>query len=75
MLSVRHSGIIQNGVLVFNYSVPLGGVALTRAIASDFGLQPDQAEEYKKVYGLSDKNFGGKVAKAIEPVLIALVLK
>ncbi|HVA96280.1 MAG TPA: type IV pilus assembly protein PilM [Candidatus Acidoferrales bacterium] len=66
-------GIVQNGFLVFNYSVPLGGVALTRAIASDFGLQPGQAEEYKRVYGLSDKNFGGKVGKAIEPILTALM--
>lgn len=66
-------GIIQNGMLVFNYSVPLGGVALTRAIASDFGLQPEQAEEYKRVYGLSDKNFGGKVGKAIEPILVSLM--
>ncbi|HWY79698.1 MAG TPA: type IV pilus assembly protein PilM [Candidatus Sulfotelmatobacter sp.] len=66
-------GIVQNGFLVFNYSVPLGGNALTRAIASDFGLQPSQAEEYKCVYGLSDKNFGGKIRKAIEPVLAALM--
>ncbi|HXB13324.1 MAG TPA: type IV pilus assembly protein PilM, partial [Bacteroidia bacterium] len=41
-------GIVQNGTLVFNYSVPLGGMALSRAIASDFGLQADQAEEYKR---------------------------
>src|SRR4029077_11323617 len=66
-------GIIQNGMLVFNYSVPLGGIALTRAIASDFGLQPEQAEEYKRVYGLSDKNFGGKITKAIEPILVSLI--
>ena len=66
-------GIIQNGVLVFNYSIPLGGIALTRAIASDFGLQLAQAEEYKRVYGLSDKNFGGKVGKAIESILTSLL--
>lgn len=66
-------GIVQNGIIVFNYSVPLGGVSLTRAIASDFGLQTDQAEEYKRVYGLSDKNFGGKVRQAIEPILTALL--
>jgi type IV pilus assembly protein PilM len=66
-------GIVQNGLLVFNYSVPLGGMALTRAIASDFGLQAEQAEEYKRVYGLSDKNFGGKVGKAIEPILTSLL--
>ena len=65
--------IVQNGLLVFNYSVPLGGVALTRAIASDFGLQLAQAEEYKRVYGLSDKNFGGKVGQAIQPILSSLL--
>jgi len=65
--------ILLNGMMVFNYSVPLGGAALTRAIASDFGLQPAQAEEYKQMYGLSDKNFGGKVRKAIEPILNALM--
>ena len=66
-------GIVQNGLLIFNYSVPLGGVALTRAIASDFGLQLAQAEEYKRVYGLSDKNFGGKVGQAIQPILTSLL--
>lgn len=66
-------GIVKNGFLVFNYSIPLGGVALTRSIASDFGLQLSQAEEYKRVYGLSDKNFGGKVRIAIEPILTALL--
>lgn len=66
-------GIVQAGLLVFNYSVPLGGAALTRAIASDFGLQLNQAEEYKRVYGLSDKNFGGKVGQAIQPILTSLL--
>lgn len=66
-------GIVQKGVLAFNYTVPLGGIALTRAIASDFGLQLVQAEEYKRVYGLSDKNFGGKIGKAIEPILQTLL--
>ncbi|MBA3724505.1 MAG: type IV pilus assembly protein PilM [Candidatus Levybacteria bacterium] len=66
-------GIVQNGIIVFNYSVPLGGIALTRAIASDFGLPIEQAEEYKRVYGLSDKNFGGKVGRAIEPILTTLL--
>jgi type IV pilus assembly protein PilM len=65
--------IVRNGIIVFNYLVPLGGVALTRAIATDFGFSPAQAEEYKRVYGLSDKNFGGKVGKAIEPILTVLM--
>ncbi len=60
--------IVQNGYIVFNYSIPLGGVAMTRAIASDFGLSAQQAEEYKRTYGLSDKNLGGKVGAAIDPI-------
>ena len=61
--------IVQAGIIVFNYSIPLGGLAMTRAIASDFGLSQEQAEEYKKTYGLVDKNLGGKVGSAIEPIL------
>lgn len=65
--------IVQNGVIVFNYSIPLGGVAMTRAIAADFGFNVAQAEEYKKTYGLSDKNFGGKVRQAISPIQTAMM--
>ncbi len=61
--------IIQDGIMVFNYSIPLGGVAMSRGIAADFGVSPTQAEEYKRTYGLSDKNFGGKVGRAIQPIL------
>jgi type IV pilus assembly protein PilM len=60
--------IVQNGIIVFNYSTPLGGIALTRAISSDFGLNNTQAEEYKRTYGFSDKNLSGKVGQAIEPI-------
>lgn len=65
--------IVQEGIIVFNYSIPLGGVAITRAISSDFGLSTQQAEEYKKTYGLSDKNLEGKVAEAIEPIFTNIV--
>lgn len=67
--------IVQNGVIVFTYSMTLGSMALTRAIAADFGFTPAQAEEYKKVYGLADKNLGGKVGKAIEPILAQMVIE
>lgn len=67
--------IVQDGVMVFNYYVALGGVALTRAIASAFGVAIDKAEEYKKIYGLSDKNFGGKVTAAIEPIFSSMIIE
>ena len=65
--------IVQNGIILFTYIAPLGGIALTRAIAADFGFALPQAEEYKKIYGLSDKNFGGKISAAIQPVLSSIV--
>lgn len=67
--------IVQNGIVVFTYIIPLGGIAINRAISADFGFTPAQAEEYKKVYGLSDKNFGGKMTKAIAPILTSLMIE
>ncbi len=67
--------IVQNNTIVFSYSIPLGGTSLTRSIAADFGVATNQAEEYKRVYGLSDKNFGGKVGQAIEPILSTILVE
>ncbi len=61
--------IVRNGVVVFTYSIPTGGIAISRALAADFGFSLQQAEEYKKVYGMSEKTLGGKIAKALAPVL------
>lgn len=65
--------IIHNNMLVFAYSLPTGGVALSRAIASDFGFAIQQAEEYKKVYGLADSTVGGKIGKVTEPILSSIL--
>src|SRR5258708_2354128 len=67
--------IIRNGVMVFTYSMSTGGSAINHAIASDFGFTPDQAEEYKKVYGVSDKALGGKIGQATTPILNAIVVE
>lgn len=65
--------IIRNGIMVFTYSMSLGGVAINRAIATDFGLTQQQAEEYKRVYGVSGKTLGGKIGKATEPILNSIL--
>jgi type IV pilus assembly protein PilM len=65
--------IIKNGIIVFTYSIPLGGIAMNRAIANEFGFNTEQAEEYKKTYGVLDEKLGGKIGKAIEPILTALL--
>mgnify|MGYP001561430755 CR=1 FL=1 len=65
--------IIRNGIMIFTYSIPTGGIAINRAISTDFGLTPTQAEEYKKIYGISKEAFGGKIGKAIEPILNSIL--
>lgn len=65
--------IVRNGVMVFTYSMSIGGAAINRAIATDFGLTPQQAEEYKRVYGISQKSLGGKIGRATEPILNSIL--
>ncbi len=65
--------IVQSNILVFSYSLPLGGIAMNQAIAQSFGFTLQQAEEYKKVYGITDQSFGGKIGKAIEPILFSML--
>jgi type IV pilus assembly protein PilM len=65
--------IVRSSSMVFTYSMPVGGAAINRAIAMDFGLTSQQAEEYKRVYGISGKSLGGKIGRATEPILNAIL--
>lgn len=65
--------IIKDGSIVFTYSIAIGGVALDRAIASNFGFTLAQAEEYKKTYGVSQHSLGGKIGKATSPVFMSII--
>ena len=65
--------ILKNGILVFTYSIPIGSIAMNRAIATEFGFSFEQAEEYKKTYGLADKTIGQKIGTAIEPILFSML--
>lgn len=66
-------GISKSGKLWFSRSIPTGGDALTRAIVQGLRIEPAQAEEYKKAYGLSSTLLEGKVRLAMEPVMQSLV--
>jgi type IV pilus assembly protein PilM len=65
--------IVRSGIMVFTYSMSVGGAAINRAIATDFNLTPEQAEEYKRVYGVSGKSLGGQIGKATEPILNSIL--
>jgi len=65
--------IVRNNIMVFTYSISVGGMAINRAIATDFGFTQQQAEEYKKTYGVSNKILGGKIGQATTPILDTIV--
>lgn len=59
--------LLHEQMLVYTKSVALGGNTLTRAIAAELGFEAQQAEEYKKTYGLEEDKLEGKIAKSISP--------
>lgn len=65
--------IAKNRSLVFSRSLPVGGDAITRSIAQGIGVDPVQADEYKKSYGLSPTMLEGKIGQVIKPVVGGII--
>ncbi len=61
--------IFREGVVSLTQSVGTGGTAISRSIGTQLGLDLNQAEQYKRTYGLDEAKFDGKVAGAIKPVV------
>lgn len=66
--SATDMSIIKDTKVVFTRSIPVAGEAFTRAVSQGLGIEPKQAEEYKKTYGLAANQLEGKVRQALEPV-------
>ena len=60
--------ICDKGVLSFSRSIPTAGEAFTRAVSQGLNISAQQAEEYKKAYGLSSAKLEGKIRGALDPV-------
>ena len=65
--------LVRGGVIKMIFSISLGGIALTRSISLDLGIDMSQAENYKNAYGLNTEAFEGKIAATIQPVLDSIV--
>ncbi len=65
--------LINNDEVSFVFSTMNGGNLLTKALEQELGLEASQAEQYKRSYGLDEKQFQGKIAKALEPSVDLLV--
>lgn len=65
--------ILTKGSFTFAGAITSGGEALARAIAQELGFDIEQAEEYKKTYGLEAESLEGKVLTALRPVMDKIV--
>jgi len=54
--------VLANKQMIFNsYFYSVGGSAMTKLIAESFGLTADQAEQYKRTYGMVENQLDGKI--------------
>ena len=65
--------VVENGQIVMVFTVDKGGIAITRAISLDLGIDVGQAESYKKAYGLNKDAFEGKIGKSLFPILESIL--
>jgi type IV pilus assembly protein PilM len=59
--------MMYHGELNFVYSHLSGGQLLSRALEQGVSLDSEQAEQYKRTYGLDETQFQGKVKEALLP--------
>lgn len=65
--------VARDSLLSFSRSIPIAGEAFTRAVSQGLGVTPQQAEEYKKTYGLEASQLEGKIKRTLDPVLKLIV--
>lgn len=65
--------VVSGGELRFVFTTLQGSALLTKTLEQSIGLDANQAEEYKRSYGLDPQQFEGKIRKALLPALDTLV--
>jgi type IV pilus assembly protein PilM len=65
--------VIRDGMPVLMHTIESGGIALTRTLSNELGLEFSQAEEYKRSYGLDTSQLEGKVSASLMPLIDRLL--
>lgn len=61
--------------ILFSRSLSTGGSALSRVLANELGLESNQAEQYKRTYGLDANQLQGRVRNSLLTVFNTLVVE
>lgn len=79
LLNMGYSGtnilLCSSESIISSYYFSVGGNAITKLISDTFGITADQAENYKRTYGLLADQLDGKMLNALKPVFDNLVLE
>ncbi len=79
IVDIGYSGVkivLANKHMIFgSYYFSVGSQAMTNVIADNFGLTLDQAEQYKKTYGMLENQLEGKIHKVLKPIVDNLILE
>jgi type IV pilus assembly protein PilM len=65
--------VIRKGNVRFSRNVSLGSDSFNKIIAQSLNVTEEQAEEYRKSYGLDAELLGGQVRRAITPLAEILI--
>lgn len=60
---------VSKGLIWFTRSIATGGMALTRSLVQRFNFEINQAEQYKRIYGLMEDQLEGKVFEVLKPLI------
>lgn len=79
IVDIGYSGVkivLANKHMIFgSYYFSVGSQAMTNVIADNFGLTIDQAEQYKRAYGMLENQLEGKIHKVLKPIVDNLILE
>ena len=67
--------IMMDGYLVFSQSISIGSDSLTQAIVNKFNFEYNQAEEYKRNYGVTLNVLEGKIYEVLSPIMESIMLE
>jgi len=65
--------VMSKGSLLFSQTLSTGSDSLTKAIMQDYALSEEQAEQYKRTYGVDETQLEGKLYQTLAPVMNSII--
>lgn len=65
--------IVQDEIIFHTRSLQVAGFSFTRAISQSLGIDLNQAEQFKRKFGLDKDKFDGQILKTLQPILNGIV--